>query len=233
MRAIARISINLRARCSAKAPRSRRTEAIELELDGLGFPPSDLERSLAQQAMALAAASQALAGASRIPEERAGVYAGLGCDPEGGKPRPGIAPVLRARPHRPKDSGLPAWTPASVIGGLANIVANRISSRFNLRGPSFAVMAEELSGLVALRLAARALQQGRIDLAIAGAVDLSCGPVHEAAARAVLPPDKHKPGDAAVFFALKRLEDAEAANDRIYAIFDPDDRDPARTVGKP
>ena len=86
-----------------------------------------------------------------------------------------------------------------------------------MRGPSFAVMAEELSGLVALRLAARALQQGSIDLAIAGAVDLCCGPVQEAAARAVLPLDKHEPGDAAVFFAVKRLDDAERARDRIYA----------------
>ena len=79
-----------------------------------------------------------------------------------------------------------------------------------LRGPAFAVMAEELSGLVALRLAARALQERRIDLAIAGAVDLSCEPVHEAAARAMLPVEKHEPGDAAVFFAVKRLDDAES-----------------------
>ncbi|MGB6945776.1 MAG: beta-ketoacyl synthase N-terminal-like domain-containing protein [Bryobacteraceae bacterium] len=207
-------------------PGSRRTDAIELELDGLGFPPSDLENSLGQQVMALAAASQAMAGAGKVAAARTGVYAGMGCDPEGARLGLGsrIAPGAAAPP---KDSRLPAWTPASVIGGLANIVANRISSRFHLRGPSFAVMAEELSGLVALRLAARALQQGSIDLAIAGAVDLCCGPVQEAAARAVLPLDKHEPGDAAVFFAVKRLDDAERARDRIYAIFDPDDAMPA------
>jgi acyl transferase domain-containing protein/3-hydroxymyristoyl/3-hydroxydecanoyl-(acyl carrier protein) dehydratase len=203
-------------------PASRRTETIELELDGLGFPPSDLEQSLAQQGMALAAASQAIAGAGEIPAASTGVYAGLGCDPEGA--RLGLSSrVAPGASASPKDSGLPSWTPASVIGGLANIVANRISSRFHLRGPSFAVMAEELSGLVAIRLAARALQQCSIDLAIAGAVDLSCAAVHEAAARAVLPLEKHEPGDAAVFFALKRLADAERANNRIYAVFDPDD----------
>ncbi len=209
-----------------QGPGSRRTEAIELDLDGLGFPPSDLENSLGQQVMALAAASQAIAGAGEISAVSTGVYAGLSCDPEGARLGLGsrIAPRADAPP---KDSGLPPWVPASVIGGLANIVANRISSRFHLRGPSFAVMAEELSGLVALRLAARALQRGSIDLAIAGAVDLCCGPVHEAAARAVLPPDKHAPGDAAVFFAMKRLVDAERASDRIYAIFDPDDAMPA------
>lgn len=205
-----------------QGPSSRRTETIELELDGLNFPPADLERSLAQQVITLAAASQALAGVRAIPSARTGVYVGLGCDPEGA--RLGLGSRLSpGAPAPPQDSGLPAWTPASVIGGLANIAANRVSSRFHLCGPSFAVMAEELSGLAALRLAARALQCGRIDLAVAGAVDLSCGPVHEAAARAVLPPEQDDPGDAAVFFALKRLDDAESANDRIYAIFDPDD----------
>ena len=205
-----------------KAPRSRRTEAIELDLDGLGFPPADLERSLAQQALALGVASQAIAGAGDIQIERTGVYAGMGCDPEAA--RLGLrSRVWSEEIAPPSDSGLPAWTAASVIGGLANIVANRINSRFDFRGPGFAVMAEELSGLVALRLAARALQQGKIDLAIAGAVDLSCGPVHEAAARTILPPEKHVAGDAAVFFALKRLEDAERSGGPIYAVYDPDD----------
>jgi acyl transferase domain-containing protein/3-hydroxymyristoyl/3-hydroxydecanoyl-(acyl carrier protein) dehydratase len=210
----------------AKGPGSRRTEAIELDLDGLGFPPADLERSLAQQAMALGAASQAIAGAGEIRAERTGVYTGMGCDPEAAR----LGLGSRVWPEQiapPSDSGLPAWTAASVIGRLANIVANRINSRFDLRGPVFAVMAEELSGLVALRLAARALQQGKIDLAIAGAVDLSCGPVHEAAARAMLPPEKHVAGDAAVFFALKRLEDAERSGDPIYAVYYPDDVEPA------
>jgi len=203
-------------------PAFRRTDSIELELDGLNFPPADLERSLAQQAMALGAASQALAAVDGILPERTGVYVGLGCDPEG--TRLGLGSRLSpGSPAPPEGSGLPPWTPASVIGGLANIAANRVSSRFRFSGPSFAVMAEELSGMAALRLAARALQFGRIDLAVAGAVDLSCEPVHEAAARAMLLPDQQEPGDAAVFFALKRLEDAESANDRIYAIFDPDD----------
>ncbi len=204
-----------------RGPESRRTENIELEVNGLGFPPADLERSLAQQAMALAAASQAFAGAGEAAARRTGVYTGLGCDPVGA--RLGLGSRLTPGAATAPGSGLPTWVAASVIGGLANIVANRISSRFDLNGPSFAVMAEETSGLAAIHLAARALQSGAIDLAIAGAVDLSCEPVHEAAACAILPPEKHEPGDAAVFFAMKRLEDAARSSDRIYAIFDPDD----------
>ncbi|HMD49079.1 MAG TPA: beta-ketoacyl synthase N-terminal-like domain-containing protein, partial [Bryobacteraceae bacterium] len=210
---------------------ARRTETIELDLDGLGFPPADLERSLAQQVMALSAASQVVSDVKSLPHERTGVYAGLGCDPEGAML--GLGSRLAPGAPPPDGSGIPAWSAAAVIGGLANIVANRVSSRFNLQGPSFALMAEERSGLVALRVAARALQASEIDLAIAGAVDLSCATVHESAARAALAPDKHTPGDAAVFFGLKRLVDAEAVGDRIYAVYDPDDDSPAAPSSDP
>jgi 3-hydroxymyristoyl/3-hydroxydecanoyl-(acyl carrier protein) dehydratase/malonyl CoA-acyl carrier protein transacylase len=99
-------------------------------------------------------------------------------------------------------------TAASVVGRLANMVANRISNKFDFRGPSFAVMSEELSGIVALRLAARAISCGEVDRAVVGAVDLSCDPVHEQAARALLPPERQLSGDAAVFYVLTRLDDA-------------------------
>jgi acyl transferase domain-containing protein/3-hydroxymyristoyl/3-hydroxydecanoyl-(acyl carrier protein) dehydratase len=179
-------------------------QSISLELQALGFPPADLEQSLPQQLMAMEAAAEALAKTSPLPGARTGVYAGMGTDAEvaryGLRWRTGI-PVC------------PELTPAAVTGRLANIVANRISSRFDFRGPSFAVMSEEISGMVALRLAARALQAGEIDAALAGAVDLSCEPVHETA----LPVPA---GDAAVFFVLKRLGDALAAGDTVLSVLE-------------
>jgi acyl transferase domain-containing protein/3-hydroxymyristoyl/3-hydroxydecanoyl-(acyl carrier protein) dehydratase len=214
-------------------PNSRRTETVELDVDGLGFPPADLERSLAQHGMALEAAGQALADTGEVPSTRTGVYTGLGCDPTGASFGLGSRVAPGAGAPLP-GSGLPPWSPASVIGGLANIVSNRISSRYDLTGPSFAVFAEELSGLVALRLGARALQEGSIDLALVGAVDLSCEPVHEAAARSILAAEKQNAGDAAVFLCIKRLADAERSSHHIYAVFDPDDAGaagPSRSAG--
>ncbi|MFT6393077.1 MAG: 3-hydroxymyristoyl/3-hydroxydecanoyl-(acyl carrier protein) dehydratase, partial [Ilumatobacter sp.] len=76
---------------------------------------------------------------------------------------------------------------------------------------------EEHSGLDALRLAARALRAGDIDAALVGAVDLSCNPVHVAAA-AALPVDRRVPGDGAVMLALKRLDDAERDGDTVYSL---------------
>ena len=147
-------------------------QSISLELQALGFPPADLEQSLPQQLMAMEAAAEAISKTSPLPSRATGVYAGMGVDAE--VARYGLR-------WRTGDPVCPELTPAAVTGRLANIVANRISSRFDLRGPSFAVMSEEISGMVALRLAARALQAGEIDAALAGAVDLSCEPVHQTA----------------------------------------------------
>ena len=189
---------------------------ISLELQSLGFPPADLEQSLPQQLLAMQAAAGAIAKVRTLPGARTGVYAGMGVDAE-------VARYgLRWRTGLPV---CPALTPAAVTGRLANVVANRISSRFDLRGPSFAVMSEEISGMVALRLAARALEAGEIDAALAGAVDLSREPVQEAALRAV--GNSEPTGDAAVFFVVKRLDDAVAAGETVLAVLEEDTGGPA------
>jgi len=117
------------------------------------------------------------------------------------------------------------WTPAGVVGAMPNVVANRLNSQFDLRGPSFTVSREQLSGTTALELAARALRRGEVDAAVVGAVDLSCEPVHEAAARALLGPHEQTPGDAAVVMVLKRAEDARRDGDTVLATL-PANRQP-------
>ncbi|MCB9744328.1 MAG: hypothetical protein H6740_17150 [Alphaproteobacteria bacterium] len=49
---------------------------------------------------------------------------------------------------------------AGVLGTMPNIPANRLSSQFDLQGPSFTLSSEELSGLRALSVARRALETG-------------------------------------------------------------------------
>jgi acyl transferase domain-containing protein/3-hydroxymyristoyl/3-hydroxydecanoyl-(acyl carrier protein) dehydratase len=193
---------------------------ITLDLHNLGFPPSDLEQSLPQQLIALQAASEAIGKIRSLPNARTGVYAGMSVDAE-------VARYgLRWRTGNPV---CPELTPAAVTGRLANIVANRISSRFDLRGPSFAVMSEELSGIEAIRLAARALSAGEIDAALAGAVDLGNEPVNLTARKAL---GKSEPiPDFAVFFVLKRLDDAVAQGENILAVLDHSDAAPTTVAG--
>jgi acyl transferase domain-containing protein/3-hydroxymyristoyl/3-hydroxydecanoyl-(acyl carrier protein) dehydratase len=120
-----------------------------------------------------------------------------------------------------RDGICPPLTAAGTVGAMPNVVANRLNSEFDLAGPSFAVSAEELSGLVALGLAARALRAGGVDAAVVGAVDVSVEPAHGRAAEAVLDADRRIPGDAAVVLVLRRLADARRDGNRVLAVLPP------------
>jgi 3-oxoacyl-(acyl-carrier-protein) synthase/3-hydroxymyristoyl/3-hydroxydecanoyl-(acyl carrier protein) dehydratase/1-acyl-sn-glycerol-3-phosphate acyltransferase len=206
--------------------REARAETIALDLARVRFPPHDLERTLAQQLFMLAAALELQDVIAPLTIERTAVIVGMQCDAEIARsglrwrlPEIGVAGVgqsewlaaARAAVVEPLSS-------ARVLGSMPNIVANRVSSQFDLRGPSFTVSAEEASGNVAVDLALHALQRGEIDAALVGAVDLCCEPVHAEAARRVLPPLQHFPADAAVLMVLKRLSDARRAGDHVLAV---------------
>ena len=211
------------------APWSPRRAEIAVALEGLRFPPRDLEQTLPQQLLVLEAAREAVAGVA-LPRDRTSVLIGMGCDPEiaryGARWRlADWADTWATRAGTPTPSG---WLgrardavqgkleAAGVVGTMPNIPANRINSQLDLAGPSYTVSAEEASGVVALHLAARALAEGEIDAAVVGAVDLSDEPVHRAAL-AALGLDA-KPGDAAVVLVLKRLDDARRDGDRVIAV---------------
>ncbi|MBA2662724.1 MAG: beta-ketoacyl synthase, partial [Bradymonadaceae bacterium] len=187
-------------------PADRSFEA-HIPLKGLRFPPKDLEASLGQQLLILEAAHEALAGHD-LPRKRTSVLIGMGCDPD----------IVRHGLAARQQDGTHQLSAAQVIGSLPNIVANRLNAQFDLAGPSYVISAEQLSGIVALEQAVRALQMGEIDAALVGAVDLSTSDAHQAAARAVLPSEHHQPGDAAVVLVLKRTKDARLSGDTIFAL---------------
>jgi 3-oxoacyl-(acyl-carrier-protein) synthase/3-hydroxymyristoyl/3-hydroxydecanoyl-(acyl carrier protein) dehydratase/1-acyl-sn-glycerol-3-phosphate acyltransferase len=194
---------------------------VELSLDGLTFPPRDLQETLPQQLLLLAAAREATQGLE-LPE-RTGVFAGMQCDAEicrhGARWRSADwSQALHAPADQLRDAFVPALGAAGVIGAMPNIVANRLNRQLDLRSMSLSISAEELSGIRALELARRALEHGELDAALVCAVDLSAEPVHQAAAGG-------KPGDAAVVLVLKRLEDA---GDRALAVLGGDSPAPLR-----
>lgn len=204
-----------------------RAETITLPLDELRFPPRDLEQTLPQQLLVLKAALQATAQVAALPQPRTGVLVGMGCDAEvarwGMRWRLAGATEALGFPgeewlRAAQDAVVPRLQAAGVVGTMPNMPANRINSQLDLGGMSCTVAAEELSGLVGLDLAVRALAAGELDAALVGAVDLSCEPVHLAAAGALLPADCRTPGDAAVVLVLKRLADARRDGDQVLAL---------------
>lgn len=192
-----------------------RADEIDLSMSDLGFPPNDLQESLAQQTSILAVLDEALAQVGDVDPGRTGVYIGMCVDPEAA--RHGLR--VRLRELLSEDADVEAWrrvnarsarhlTSAGVIGCMPNIPANRVHARQDWTAPGFTVAGEELSGVDALKLAVRALQAGEVDAAIVGASDFSHEPAHVAAAERVLPEDRRKPGDAAVALVLMREADA-------------------------
>jgi acyl transferase domain-containing protein/NADPH:quinone reductase-like Zn-dependent oxidoreductase/NAD(P)-dependent dehydrogenase (short-subunit alcohol dehydrogenase family)/acyl carrier protein len=108
--------------------------------------------------------------------------------------------------------------------------SGRISYALGLRGPSLTIDTACSSSLAAVHLAARAVRSGECGVALAGGVNLILQPhIHVAYSQSrMMAPDGHcKFGDAkgdgyvrsegAGIVVLKRLADALAAGDRIYA----------------
>jgi PfaB family protein len=125
----------------------------------------------------------------------------------------------------------PPLTAARTLGALTGIVASRIAREFRFGGPSFTVSCAEASGLKALEIGARSLQQGETDAVLVGAVDLS-GDVRNilvnshlqnfSKSQKICPFDKFAdgtlPGEGAVALILKRVDRAVADGNRVYAV---------------
>lgn len=187
---------------------------ISVDLTRLRFPPNDLKEALPQQIALLSTALDLGELIEGLPSETTSVIVGMGCDAE--VARFGLRWRLADRSAR--EAVVRGLSAAGVAGTMPNLVANRLNTHFDLRGPSYSVSSEQLSGTAALELAARALRRGEIDAAVVGAVDLSCEPVHEAAANRLLGADEQNPGDAAVVLILKTVEDARRDDDTILAV---------------
>ncbi|NNN05711.1 MAG: type I polyketide synthase, partial [Elusimicrobia bacterium] len=226
----------------------------ELTCDAAAFriPPKEIEEMLPQQVLALQSASAAIADAklSEDGRDRTGVFLGLSFDM--GVTHYDFRWTLAARAEEwarakgwtlteteraawlssLRDAAGPALSANRVMGGLASVAASRIAREFRLGGPSFALSAEENSGLKAVEAAVRALQRGEIDAAVVGAVDAAGDVRALAAAHAQRPystsmkrprmfdagADGTVPGEGAASVVLKRLDDAVRDGDRVYAV---------------
>ncbi len=125
----------------------------------------------------------------------------------------------------------PPLTAARTLGSLGSIVVSRIAREFRFGGPSFSVSGDETSGLKAIRIGMQALRNYEIDIALAGAVDLggdirsiitSSQNVKLSESGEIYPFDQKAagtlPGEGAAAIIMKRLDQARADGDRIYAV---------------
>ncbi|BBD62329.1 beta-ketoacyl synthase [Nostoc sp. HK-01] len=123
------------------------------------------------------------------------------------------------------------WDENAFPGMLANVVAGRIANRLNFGGINCVVDAACASSFGALKLAISELIEHRADMMLTGGVDTDntiMAYISFSKTPAVSPSESVKPFDAKSdgmmlgegigMIVLKRLEDAERDNDKIYAV---------------
>ena len=176
---------------------------IELPLDRLRTPPSELQASLPQQLLLLRVAVEALDDAGvAVDPLRIGAVVGIALDPN----TTNYDFRWTRRPEERERAG-PPLTAERVMGHLGSIAASRLARCFGFGGPSYTVSAEEASGLVALRLAVEALRRGELDAALVAAVDFPSDPRSGVA----------HPCDGAGAILVMPLERAERLGAPIYS----------------
>jgi acyl transferase domain-containing protein/3-hydroxymyristoyl/3-hydroxydecanoyl-(acyl carrier protein) dehydratase len=170
---------------------------LAVPVDRFRIPPRELEEMLPQQLLMLEAAADALADAAggkplpTSPLLSTGVFIGIELDLNttnfhvrwsmlnaarvwNEQAQLGLTPAeVDAWVQELREAVGPALNANRTMGALGGIVASRVAREFRIGGPSFTVSATEGGGLRALQTAVRLLQQGELDQALVGAVDLA------------------------------------------------------------
>jgi acyl transferase domain-containing protein len=197
-------------------------EGAELfDAEFFGYSPRDAERMDPQQRLFLECAEEALEHAGYHPgryDGLIGVYAGSGAGTY-------LLHLLASAGISPEE-GLQL-----VIGNDKDYLANRVSYKLDLRGPSLGIQTACSTSLVAVHVACQALLGYECDLALAGGVSVRAPQRlgYIAQEEGILSPDGHcRSFDAAargtVFghglgvVILKRLSEAVADGDTIHAV---------------
>lgn len=210
---------------------TRSVEQVELSLQGLRFPPNDMQRALPQQWWMMEVA-RVLASRHSLDAEQTAVLIGMECDTAiarfGARWRAkqwGAQWEATNPDAQPLD---PEWLEGfrscfegvleaqHVIGTMPNVPANRINSQLDAQSVGFTVSAHQDTTASALEVAANLLFDGQAKAALVGAVELGADALHERAAREVI--DARYAGlDAAVAFLVVTAQEALARNLEVMA----------------
>ena len=129
-------------------------------------------------------------------------------------------------------SVFPTINEDTLAGNLSNTIAGRICNFFNLDGGGYVVDGACSSSLIAVATACTYLANQELDIALAGGVDISLDTfelIGFAKTGALTAKDINVydrkasgfvPGEGSGFAVLKRLKDARAAGDYVYAIIE-------------
>ncbi|MFT9669704.1 type I polyketide synthase [Streptomyces rhizosphaericola] len=189
------------------------------DAEHFGIPPAEARQMDPQQRIALEVACAAVEDARRstasLAETRTGVFMGAMWQ-EYPLFTQGAAEAIHAH---------------SAIGWDNSVIPSRIAYALGLRGPAMGVATASSSSLVAVHLAVQSLRSGESDFALAGGVNLMLHPNTSVAMTKLgtqspdglcrafdADGDGYARGEGCAVVALRRLSDALADGDRVYAL---------------
>ena len=206
-----------------KAAPILKDDIAEFDTDFFGYSPREAERSDPQQRLFLEVAWEALEIAGCNPEtasSRIGVFGGVGRNT-----------YLLFNLHHQLNQLDSIGAFQTLIGNDKDFLATRISYLLNLTGPSLTIQTACSTSLVAVHYAVSSLLSGESDIALAGGVSLKVPHLagYHYQEGGIYSPDGHcrsfdaqaqgtVGGSGAGMVVLKRLEDAQADGNTIYAV---------------
>ncbi|MDQ0988601.1 type I polyketide synthase [Streptomyces sp. V2I9] len=184
-----------------------------------GIPPAEARQMDPQQRIALEVACTAVEDARRSPASLSGT-------------RTGVFMGAMWQEYPLFTQGVPEAIHAhSAIGWDNSVIPSRIAYALGLRGPAMGVATASSSSLVAVHLAVQSLRSGESDFALAGGVNLMLHPNTSVALTKLGTQssaglsrafdgdgDGYARGEGCAVVALRRLSDALADGDRVYAL---------------
>ena len=241
-----------RGHSKTNLPKGGFMDEISIQVGEFHIPPKEIPDILPQHLLMLKVAAKAMADAGLpLREERPQMGALIGIDFDfestNYSVRWHLAHLIASWESQPgsalNEKNVALWmdalnkslnpplTATRTLGALGGIVASRIAREFRFGGASFVVSCEEASGLKALEIGIRSVQQNETDAVLVGAVDLS-GDIRNillnsqletySQSQRICPFDKSAdgslPGEGAVAVVIKRLDRAIADGNRIYAV---------------
>lgn len=186
-----------------------------------GIAPREAHAMDPQQRLALESAWEALEDAGIVPSDLSGSSTGVFI---------GIGLNDYSRLQIPAQAEDPTLMDNYFIqGNSLCITANRISYALNLQGPSMAIDTACSSSMSAMHTACQSLRNGDSSLALVGGTNVILAPDNSVGLGKFLAPDGlcktfdsrangYTRGEGAIVFVLKRLSEAQADGDRIYAV---------------
>ncbi|MFP4133980.1 MAG: SDR family NAD(P)-dependent oxidoreductase [Halothece sp.] len=206
-----------------KASPRLKDDIAGFDADFFGYSPREAEMSDPQQRLFLEVAWEALETAGCNPEttsQRVGVFAGVGRNT-----------YLLYNLHHKLSELDSVGAFQTLIGNDKDFLATRISYLFNLTGASVTVQTACSTSLVAVHCAVSSLLNGENDIALAGGVSVKVPHLagYHYQDGGIYSPDGHcrsfdakaqgtVGGSGAGIVVLKRLEDAQADGNTIYAV---------------